>query len=235
MRTIHGRFHDFEIGASHRAGPRPGKMRFDDPHAALSFLLDLRGDPWAVAALREIAIGELDISAVYRLTDSEILDVMARQLSAGRLCVVPHERPHRDFATGGTGALPGRGSADQESSREGGAAPDGTRRPTSGSANRLPARPFPPSHTPTPFTAPASQPASAPAGVATAWIGFRVIDEETGNPAANVRLRIRTPAGSVATYATDAAGRVHIADLPEGSCALEEMIDEEGIEVVGVE
>jgi hypothetical protein len=69
------------------------------------------------------------------------------------------------------------------------------------------------------------------AGV-TPWVAFQVIDHDTDAPAAGVSVRLKLPDGTVATYTTDDDGLVHLPDLPDGTCDLEQVLDGEGIEIV---
>lgn len=68
--------------------------------------------------------------------------------------------------------------------------------------------------------------------VDTSWVTFQVVDDETGMPVPGVPLRLHLPDGTTGRYTTDADGTVHLADLPAGVCALEEVCDEEGVEIV---
>lgn len=227
MRTVRGRFQDLDLDVSIARGPG---TRRDDPHLALACLLRVASDPFAMGALREIASRDLGISAVYRCTDGELLDQIARQVAAGRLCLVPRDRPARPSAPEGSGALPPREPTPEESA-------EGSRVPLHPVSPQPPTGghgPAPSSPTPAPPATPAPS-ESAPTGVVTPWITVRLIDDATGAPAANVRLRLRKPDGTVGIYTTDAAGSVHLTDLPSGTCDLEEVMDEDALEVVRVE
>ncbi len=65
-------------------------------------------------------------------------------------------------------------------------------------------------------------------------IAFQVIDDDTEEPLSGVSLRLKLPDGSVATYTTNAQGRVHVADLDPGACDLEAVDGEDAVEVVGL-
>ncbi len=63
----------------------------------------------------------------------------------------------------------------------------------------------------------------------------RVVDDETGQPIAGVKLAIRVPDGEVETHVTDGNGMIRIDDLEPGTCDILAMDDAEAYEVVGVE
>jgi hypothetical protein len=76
----------------------------------------------------------------------------------------------------------------------------------------------------------AEQPTETP----TRWIRFRVIDDETQAPVPGARFRIKAPGRGVREYVTDAEGVVYIDALPDGSCDIEAMDDDQALEVVNV-
>ncbi len=69
---------------------------------------------------------------------------------------------------------------------------------------------------------------------AVSWIKFEIVDDETGQPVADVKLKLKLPNGSVKEYTTDANGIVHITDLPPGTCDIEQMLDADALEVVQI-
>jgi hypothetical protein len=71
-----------------------------------------------------------------------------------------------------------------------------------------------------------------PPPIVNSWVTFKLILEDTGEPASGVDLRLKGPDGTVSTYTTDAAGTVHISDLPPGTCDLERVLDIDALEVV---
>jgi hypothetical protein len=75
------------------------------------------------------------------------------------------------------------------------------------------------------------------AAVATekAWIKFRVVDDETGEPVAGVTLRIREPGGLERDYTTRADGGIEINEIDPGACDILEMTDPDALEVVRTE
>jgi len=52
----------------------------------------------------------------------------------------------------------------------------------------------------------------------TAWVEFRVINEETGQPVEEVELTIKLPDGRVERRKTDIGGYIEINDTVEGNC-----------------
>lgn len=66
------------------------------------------------------------------------------------------------------------------------------------------------------------------------WITFQVIDDDTGAPLSDVPLKLKLSDGTVGTYTTDPHGRVHVPDLPDGTCDILEISDDEALEIVDV-
>lgn len=66
------------------------------------------------------------------------------------------------------------------------------------------------------------------------WVRFRVLDDATGPPYANVRLRIKVPGGGSQDYVTDSDGSVYVDELAAGICDIERIIADTPFEVVAV-
>ena len=66
------------------------------------------------------------------------------------------------------------------------------------------------------------------------WVAFRVLYDDTDEPVAGVDLKIKLPDGSTNIYTTDGAGKIYISGLPEGTCDVQEMLDNDALEVVKV-
>jgi hypothetical protein len=60
----------------------------------------------------------------------------------------------------------------------------------------------------------------------TAWVEFRVIDDETGQPVEAVELTIKLPDGRVEKSKTDMGGYIEINDTVEGNCLVNSDITE---------
>lgn len=65
----------------------------------------------------------------------------------------------------------------------------------------------------------------------TAWIRFRVLDEETGEPLSGVRMLIREPNGAEHEHVTAADGTIEIPDLPPGTCDIMRLESDPSFEV----
>lgn len=76
---------------------------------------------------------------------------------------------------------------------------------------------------------PAAEPAQE-----TNWIAFKVLYDDTDEPVAGVDLKIKLPDGSTSTYTTDGAGKIYISGLPDGTCDVQEMLDNDALEIVEV-
>jgi len=74
-----------------------------------------------------------------------------------------------------------------------------------------------------------------PAAEETHWIAFKIIDEETGAPQANVKLKVKLPGGEIREVATDGAGVIEIRGIDPGAADIEEMVDAHAFEVIAVE
>jgi hypothetical protein len=66
------------------------------------------------------------------------------------------------------------------------------------------------------------------------WIRFRVVDDETDERLANVKLTLTLSDGSQQKASTNAEGVVYIKGLPDGSCDIAEIEYDEPLEVRSV-
>ncbi|MEZ0471623.1 MSCRAMM family protein [Luteimonas salinilitoris] len=215
---IRGHFQDIEIKAWHELRAGDTARPCPDVRVAIGFLRDFARDPLSMAALREFASRRLHVSSLYRWSDHEILERIAGHLSAGQFRLVPRDRFSTPFDAGDFRELEDRPPTGRVISPH---APDGgIRRP----------RPLDEVRAHAPLA-----PETAPPPIVRPWITFTVIDDETGAPAASVELRLKKPDGTVGTYTTDTAGTVHLTDLPTGTCDLEEVLDGQAFEIVGIE
>lgn len=192
---LHGELQVYEIRAWHEMQPGDVSRPFFNVSSAAAFLRAFMHDPFAMTALRELTASTFWASSIYACSNHDIIQQLAEQLVAGRLCLVPLKRIERYLPAGGT-RLP--------------TVPNGTQQeepPGSGTS-------VPEEH------------------VATNWITFRLIDDDTEAPIAGVELRVTLPDGVTRTYATDHSGQVHLTDLPDGTCDLEQLLDDEAFEVV---
>ena len=67
------------------------------------------------------------------------------------------------------------------------------------------------------------------------WVEFMLLDDDTGEPIANVPLKLKLPDGSSIEVTSDSNGCVRCDDIPEGNCEIEEILDEEAFEVSALE
>ncbi|MCI5224500.1 MAG: hypothetical protein D3924_17980 [Candidatus Electrothrix sp. AR4] len=75
---------------------------------------------------------------------------------------------------------------------------------------------------------------SEPVEEETNWVAFKVLYDDTEEPIAGVQLKLRLPDGSIDKYTTDSTGRIYISGLPDGTCDVQEMLDNDALEVVEV-
>jgi hypothetical protein len=223
---LRGHFEDFELRSRHELRPEEAVRSFSDARFALRFLSGLAGDPFAMSALRQVAARGLQAASLRERNDREVLEQLARDLSSGRLYLVPLERFE--------GYLPPTSAA--SSSAAGETHPD--TRASSGDSGRGPNRR--PRAAPMAGAGAAAEPISPeaafpPPPIVNSWVTFKLILEDTGEPASGVDLRLKGPDGTVSTYTTDAAGTVHLSDLPPGTCDLERVLDIDALEVVHFE
>jgi hypothetical protein len=62
-----------------------------------------------------------------------------------------------------------------------------------------------------------------------------VVDDETDEPIPGVRIRVRIPSGEVGTPTTDRRGTIHIGGLTPGTLDVLEILDDDALEVVGID
>ena len=67
------------------------------------------------------------------------------------------------------------------------------------------------------------------------WVRLKVVDDETGEPIPGVRIRVKLPSGEVGAPTTDRRGIIHIGDLTPGTLDIQEILDDDALEVVGIE
>ncbi len=67
-----------------------------------------------------------------------------------------------------------------------------------------------------------------------AWVKFKVIDDLTEEPLADVTVTIKLPDGTEQSFTTAADGMIEIDGLPAGKFAIESIADSEGYEVVDI-
>ena len=103
---LYGHFQDFEIREWHEMQPGDVAQPFSDVFSALSFLRRFVHDPLAMAALRKVGGMSLWASSLFKYSDHEVLQQLAWQLVAGRLYLVPLDRPgHGIYGGGGEPAV----------------------------------------------------------------------------------------------------------------------------------
>jgi hypothetical protein len=200
---------------------------FFDRFAALNFLRPFASDPAAMAALRELAARCSGDRSFGRLAPNhEVLLQLAWRLHERLLFLVPLE-PVRDSSG------PGAGTGSQTETAETQAQGSEHGRPGQADESETVRLRGP---APAPPTAPPPTPkAAAPLAGTTHWITFQLVDDETGKPIAGVDLRVALSDGNTQTYRTGADGTVHVADIPDGTCDLEELLDGQGFEVIALE
>lgn len=67
------------------------------------------------------------------------------------------------------------------------------------------------------------------------WVEFLLLDDDTGEPMANIPLKLKLPDGSSVKVTSDANGCVRCDDIAAGNCEIEEILDEEALEVSAFE
>jgi hypothetical protein len=83
---------------------------FSDTGSALSFLQDLRDDPFSMAVLRGLAEERYRASDISNLNDHRLLEIVASELESGRLRVAGVFRP---LTIGGKAHAPAEGEAEE--------------------------------------------------------------------------------------------------------------------------
>lgn len=80
------------------------------------------------------------------------------------------------------------------------------------------------------------QPAGQPAKQPTHYAKFRVVDDKTGLPLANIKLKIGLPGGRTVTRTTNADGVVEVRGLQTGgTCSLDEMQDTDALSITDLQ
>ncbi|MFQ5568050.1 MAG: hypothetical protein ACE5G0_00160 [Rhodothermales bacterium] len=192
------------FGPLERPSP-PLTLPFSDTATELTFLRRFEAHPYTLIALRETLVLDLPDADTLRLTDQQVVAQVAWRLASCRLTVTAHPDKHRLVGGGRPEIVP---------------PPESKEEP------------------PSPLTTePPSPPATEPPPVddiLTNWITFQMVDDETDVPVADVPLKIKLSDGTVGIYVTDAAGRVHIPDLPDGTCDILEILDDDALEIVAL-
>lgn len=68
----------------------------------------------------------------------------------------------------------------------------------------------------------------------TNWVAFKVVYDETNEPVVGVDLKLKRPDGTTNIYTTDGSGKIYLSGLPEGTCDIEEMLDNDALEVIEI-
>lgn len=201
------RLYDFEIVPWHTIGRGDsggGETLGRFPAHALR---SARDDPRTMAAIRRLVARSSWLTPVDRFTDEEVLEHLSRQIEAGRIRLAP---VRRGTQVGQSGEGPAEVSE----------APRGSGGEAGRKATPVP-EPSPPANRP----APARPSRPRPSPPMLHWITIGLVDEESGGPLAGVAVRVRAPDGNVLTRTTGSDGKVHLPQLPEGTCDLEELVD----------
>ncbi len=67
------------------------------------------------------------------------------------------------------------------------------------------------------------------------WVKLRIVDDETDEPIPGVVLRVRLPSGETGKPRTDRRGTIYLDDLDPGTLDILEILDDDALEVVGIE
>lgn len=197
-----------EIKAWHEVRPGDPTVRSCDVDSVLGHLRPFFRDPFSMSTLRRASstiLWDQDHNSSLR-TDDDVLLQLASRVVAGRLCLVRLDLPRNDGEGGGTSVSDARDQIEE---------------------------PEPPAETQQadavepPIPTPDEQ-------AAAHWIAFQLLDVDTDEPLAGVNLRLRLPDGSVGLLTTDAQGLVHLDGITAGTCDLEEVLDDDGFEIVHV-
>lgn len=82
---------------------------------------------------------------------------------------------------------------------------------------------------------PESEAPPPPVEEETAWIKFKVIDEDSGEPVKGVTLHVKTPDGKIKQVRTGPDGMAEISGIQPGSCSIERIVDADALEITAVE
>ena len=195
-----------EILRSHELDSDDTPMEFGDRLLTLDLLRGFMHDPLNMVTLRSALAELIPVTDIFRLTDEEVLQQFAWQISRRyfELVLRVEELPRL--------VGPGTSSDDSEADSE------------TAAEEEAPATSAAPIATAVPEEE-----------EETDWIEFRVVDDETDQPVSGIGLKIKLPAGETKDYTTDSNGIVHIDDLPPGTCDIVEITDPDASEVVQVE
>jgi len=199
-----------EILRPHECDPDDKPMEFRNTFSALNFLRRFMYDHFNMMTLRSILAEVLPIMNITSLTDDEILQRFTWQVvhSYFKLVLRVEETPRMIFPI-----TPSEEAASENETEADEVTAEG----------------------PVPSTAPNAAAATTAPQVTANWFEFRIVDDETDQPVADVRIRIKLPTGESREHTTDANGVVRIDDVPEGTCDIEEILDPHASEVVQVE
>lgn len=199
-----------EILRPHECDPDDKPMEFRNTFSALNFLRRFVHDHFNMMTLRSILTEALPIMNITRLTDDEILQQFAWQVvhSYFKLVLRVEETPRMILPI-----TPSEETASEDAAE----------------TNEVTAE------EPVSSTAPDATAATTAPQVTANWVEFRIVDDETDQPLADVRIRIKLPTGESQEHTTDANGVVRIDDVPEGTCDIEKILDPHASEVVQVE
>ena len=209
-----------EILWSHECDSADVPVEFADRLSALDFLRSFMHDPLNMVTLRSALAEQFPFMDILRLTDEEILQQFAWQITRRYFELVPRiEEPLRIIGPGTSS------EADSEADSEASSGTDpATAAGATGTSEETPATSAAPTDTDT-----------AVSEEETDWIEFRVVGHETDLPMSGIGLRIRLPTGEMRDYTTDSNGIVRIEDLSSGTCDILEITDPDAAEVVQME
>ena len=67
------------------------------------------------------------------------------------------------------------------------------------------------------------------------WVRLRIVDDETDEPIPGVAMRVKLPSGEIGKPRTDRSGTIYLDDLSPGTVDILGILDDDALEVVGVE
>ena len=67
------------------------------------------------------------------------------------------------------------------------------------------------------------------------WVRLRIVDDETDEPIPGVVMRVKLPSGEVGRPRTNRHGTIYLDDLSPGTLDILEILDDDALEVVGIE
>jgi hypothetical protein len=182
---------------------------FADHAAAVACLCRFMRDPYNMTLLRKVLYENSCGHGVHLLSDQEVISQVARKVVQGQLCIA---RTRATQYAGGSSAP----SVKEVVQAEG---------------KKWSKKEYVESFVKENEIVP---PAAAEPAQETNWIAFQVLYDDTDEPVAGVDLKIRLPDGSTDIRTTDGAGKIYISGLPDGTCDVQEMLDNDALEVVEV-